>query len=188
MRARRAIQMLAKPYQELRKLTNFSPLATNVVETYIFGLSWAFDISLKDINALVCRELPELAGGPEAFYDEQISSSEPLKDGLHYIKTLEEAGGDSSRVFFAFWNAVGFPTLDSYQWYHKLTALGLGPKGLRAGDMVVVLFGCDNPVVLRRIENNFRLVGAVYIQRISEGQAMEDLTDGGYERQTFEIQ
>jgi len=67
-------------------------------------------------------------------------------------------------------------------------ALGLGPKCIQTGDVVVILLGCDPPVVLQpRGDGGFKFVGAVYIQGITESKAMEDLEMGRYKLETFEL-
>jgi hypothetical protein len=42
------------------------------------------------------------------------------------------------------------------------------------GDEVFVLRGCKLPVILRRIEDRYRLVGAGYVHGIMDGEAIEE--------------
>jgi hypothetical protein len=43
---------------------------------------------------------------------------------------------------------------------------GLAPQEAKEGDKIVVLLGCDFPVVLRRIGNYWKLIGEVYVDGI----------------------
>ena len=43
------------------------------------------------------------------------------------------------------------------------------------GDEVYVLKGCKMPVILRRMENRYRLVGVGYVHGIMDGEAMKEL-------------
>jgi hypothetical protein len=47
------------------------------------------------------------------------------------------------------------------------------------GDEIFILFGCRMPVVLRRVEGAYRLIGSVYVCGIMDGEAMDELTSGG---------
>lgn len=51
--------------------------------------------------------------------------------------------------------------------------MGLAPVGAQVGDEVAVLLGCPVPLVLRRREDKFQVVGDTYIYGLMEGQAFE---------------
>jgi len=53
-----------------------------------------------------------------------------------------------------------------------------GPDAALVGDMVVVLLGCDIPVLLRKDGDEVRLVGECYCHRIMKGEMMEALDAG----------
>jgi len=48
--------------------------------------------------------------------------------------------------------------------------LGLGPTEMLKNDRVVVLFGCDVPVVLRREGSSYRLIGQCYVVGAMHGE------------------
>lgn len=54
--------------------------------------------------------------------------------------------------------------------------LGMAPDRATKGDLIVVLFGCNVPVVLRKIshEGSFTLVGECFLEDFMSGEAMED--------------
>ncbi|KAI6717429.1 hypothetical protein JHW43_000085 [Diplocarpon mali] len=65
---------------------------------------------------------------------------------------------------------------------------GLGPEVLRRGDLCCILFGACVPIILRRAEAGYTLVGEAYVHGVMKGEAMTDLSTGGrYEEQTFAI-
>jgi hypothetical protein len=53
-----------------------------------------------------------------------------------------------------------------------------GPETALAGDLVVVLLGCDIPVLLRKDGDEVRLVGECYCHGIMKGEMMEALDAG----------
>jgi hypothetical protein len=56
--------------------------------------------------------------------------------------------------------------------------MGLAPLHTRSGDLVVVLYGCALPVILRPVGGCFELVGQGYIHRWMTGEAV-DLAEKG---------
>jgi hypothetical protein len=71
------------------------------------------------------------------------------------------------RVQSVVWNRKFFITANGH-------FFGLGPDGLQSGDVVVVLYGCSVPVVLRAVEQQYKLVGECYIHGLMDGQAITD--------------
>ncbi|KAI0184020.1 heterokaryon incompatibility protein-domain-containing protein [Xylaria flabelliformis] len=65
--------------------------------------------------------------------------------------------------------------------------MGLGPKGVQQGDLVCVLFGCQQPLVLRPVEDHYIVVGSCYVNGIS-GESISRLSAlGFFNQQQFEI-
>jgi hypothetical protein len=54
---------------------------------------------------------------------------------------------------------------------------GLVPTRTKIGDRLCVFPGCCYPVVLRKIGNSYILIGAAYVNRFMNGEAMEMLSD-----------
>ncbi|ETS86374.1 hypothetical protein PFICI_00202 [Pestalotiopsis fici W106-1] len=64
----------------------------------------------------------------------------------------------------------------------------LGPKVLRDGDMICVLFGGKMPFCLRpREDGTYYLVGECYVHGFMEGQAIDDLQQGRRDEAKFTI-
>ncbi|KAF2248538.1 HET-domain-containing protein, partial [Trematosphaeria pertusa] len=57
-------------------------------------------------------------------------------------------------------------------------ALGLGPRCMREGDMVVVLFGGDMPYVVRPMGPVFLLLGEAYVDELMDGRLVRDMQAG----------
>ncbi|KAH8744628.1 hypothetical protein F5883DRAFT_439740 [Diaporthe sp. PMI_573] len=47
------------------------------------------------------------------------------------------------------------------------------PDHARVGDLICVLYGCDVPVVLRKIECHYKFIGESYVHGIMHGEAIE---------------
>jgi len=59
--------------------------------------------------------------------------------------------------------------------------LGLAPETARKGDMVVALFSCNFPVILRPFGNLFKYIGECYVQGLMRGEAIIALKRGDYQ-------
>ena len=64
---------------------------------------------------------------------------------------------------------------------------GIGVSDIRAGDLVVVLFGFDIPMVLRDQGDHFSMIGAARVGGIMEGELMEFADDETLCQRTFLI-
>ncbi|CZR67879.1 uncharacterized protein PAC_17778 [Phialocephala subalpina] len=64
---------------------------------------------------------------------------------------------------------------------------GLAPQAAEEGDHIVVLLGCDFPVVMRNMGSYWTLIGEVYVDGIMYGEAMDGLHSGKYKEQGFTI-
>ncbi|KUJ11206.1 uncharacterized protein LY89DRAFT_595005 [Mollisia scopiformis] len=64
---------------------------------------------------------------------------------------------------------------------------GLAPQEAQEGDKIVVLLGCDFPVVMRDMGSYWKLIGEVYVDGIMYGEAMESFPSSIYEKCTFSI-
>jgi len=63
--------------------------------------------------------------------------------------------------------------------------MGLAPYRAEIGDLICVLFGSCNPVILRPEEGYYAVVGDAYVYGLMHGEAMEDLSDGKYNVEEF---
>jgi len=65
--------------------------------------------------------------------------------------------------------------------------LGLGPRSMHVGDVVVVLFGGRVPYVLRPTDEYFRFVGECYVHGIMDGEVVRMWRDGKITAREFEL-
>ena len=65
--------------------------------------------------------------------------------------------------------------------------VGLAPENVRKGDMICVLYGGNVPYALRTVEGYFRFLGECYVHGIMDGEVMEMLSKGRFEKTEFDI-
>ena len=63
--------------------------------------------------------------------------------------------------------------------------LGIVRSKVRPDDVVAILFGCSVPVLLRKHDEQFVLMGKAYIYGVMNGEAMSDLERGHFKARTF---
>ncbi|KAK5660777.1 hypothetical protein OQA88_12144 [Cercophora sp. LCS_1] len=63
--------------------------------------------------------------------------------------------------------------------------LGLVPPEAEEGDLVCVLLGCPVPLVLRRVDDGYVVLGSCVAQGIMDGEFMEEVERGGWALETF---
>jgi hypothetical protein len=56
--------------------------------------------------------------------------------------------------------------------------LGWGPLGARKGDFVCVLYGCQMPVLLRRVDDHYIHIGPCWVLGLMDGEAMRRVENG----------
>ncbi|KAF4631737.1 hypothetical protein G7Y89_g6397 [Cudoniella acicularis] len=64
---------------------------------------------------------------------------------------------------------------------------GLGPWGMREGDMVCVLFGAAVPFIIRPQDGPWKLVGEAYVHGIMDGEAIKMWQRNELKDKTFQI-
>ncbi|ETN41496.1 uncharacterized protein HMPREF1541_03432 [Cyphellophora europaea CBS 101466] len=75
-------------------------------------------------------------------------------------------------------------TLDTICWYRRFICtptsgiMGLVPEAARAGDVCTIIAGCRTPIVLRRENRGYRVVGEAFLYGFMNGQVSEWLKDG----------
>lgn len=65
--------------------------------------------------------------------------------------------------------------------------MGLGPKQLQEGDVIAHLFNCRLPVILRKVQDHYILIGAAYFHGWDGEKIKEGMRDGSLRKQYFEI-
>ena len=65
--------------------------------------------------------------------------------------------------------------------------LGWGPPGMQTGDLVCVIFGCDTPVVLHRVDSHYIHVGVCFAVGLMGGTAVSGVSEGSDQVQHFTI-
>jgi hypothetical protein len=65
--------------------------------------------------------------------------------------------------------------------------MGLGPAMIKNGDKVCILFGCQHPLLLRKIGEVSRLVGEIYVYGMMRGEMIEKFEAGIFTEEKFVI-
>jgi tetratricopeptide (TPR) repeat protein len=65
--------------------------------------------------------------------------------------------------------------------------LGLCPQETKKGDLLVVLWGCDFPVILRQQDDHYIFIGEAFVPEYMNGKAVEQEKQGILVSQKFEI-
>jgi hypothetical protein len=76
-----------------------------------------------------------------------------------------------------------FQNVKSTQIYFRYAEIehgyfGLTPRFSRPGDLIAILKGCNVPVVLRKHEDHYTLVGTCFVPGLMEGEAQVLLSSG----------
>lgn len=71
-----------------------------------------------------------------------------------------------------------FFTTEANTGAHKASLFGLGPKDVKSGDIVCILFGCSVPVVLREMtkekDHHYQFIGEAFAQGVMEGEIFQE--------------
>jgi hypothetical protein len=65
--------------------------------------------------------------------------------------------------------------------------MGLAPPGALKDDFICVLLGLHIPLVLRKVESHYILVGECFVLGLMDGEALQNVDDGKSNVQDFEI-
>jgi hypothetical protein len=120
----------------------------------------------------------------------------PLEEGINDVELLKRAKGTVAAAALRMHGKRLVVT------ENKL--VDFAPMAARAGDKIVVLFGCNYPVLLRQMEPKVKglqvdgkfyrgecmswaLIGEIYVDGIMYGAAMRNLNDGKYTEESYYI-
>jgi hypothetical protein len=63
--------------------------------------------------------------------------------------------------------------------------LGLGPQLVAKDDLICVIFGCPHPLLLRKVNDHYRVVGEVHVYGMMQGEMIAKLEAGELEEKEF---
>lgn len=66
--------------------------------------------------------------------------------------------------------------------------MGLAPPGALKDDLICVLLGLHVPLVLRKVQSHYVLVGECFVLGLMDGEVLQDVVDGKANLQDFELQ
>ena len=68
----------------------------------------------------------------------------------------------------------------------KQAALGFALR-MREGDLLCVISGVKVPLVLRKIDNHYIIIGDCYVDGIMDGEIIPEIQAGKYQMETLNI-
>lgn len=101
--------------------------------------------------------------------------------GIDYDKASES-------IYWRSW----IETSVAYNWDRRFLigssgTMGMAPETSLEGDIICIPLGCPHPMVLRRVNNHYLVVGEAYVDRYMYGKAMELLKQGKLQLRDFEL-
>jgi hypothetical protein len=130
------------------------------------------DVTLaKSLIAGQSLQLHRVQEGPEHEWDMMAA----YHTFVQYTQERAESWRDYSETTNTFVNMVSSTVARRRFFVTEKGLLGLGPKSIEEGDVVVILFGGSTPFLLRPVKDgwHWRLVGVCYVHDVMEGQAAE---------------
>jgi len=65
--------------------------------------------------------------------------------------------------------------------------IGMGPDSAEPGDIICILLGCSTPVILRPQDDHYIFLGEAYVHGYMYGKGMDELAEGKFQLESFEI-
>jgi len=65
--------------------------------------------------------------------------------------------------------------------------MGLAPNDVQEGDIICVPLGCPQPMIFRKVDGHYTVIGEAYVDGYMRGKAVEMLERGELELETFEL-
>jgi len=107
---------------------------------------------------------------------------QPPEHGL-----LPEAASDELRQASIFYTKFSRAWLNLIPFFTTSGRAGIGRKLAKSGDIVVVFFGMDHPVLLRAHGEYYRHIGDTYVHGIMDGEAVREHRAAGKASTTFSL-
>jgi len=86
-----------------------------------------------------------------------------------------------------FTSAVGAASQHRTFFITKSGYMGIGPMPLEVGDTICVVLGCNVPLLLRKYEDHYILVGECFVWGLMDGEAMRMKRKGEYRFDIFRL-
>ena len=188
-----------------------------VARTLIFdqcsdsGSSWTREDFTRYVTTLVVYCFTHLAGGLEGLNEARAEeavrrfiSAIDLRDGANSDEVSGTCFGTTGDWHLQeWWPEINQEVLEQYDdtlglehlfnatgsrmFCTKSRYLGLCFGSLEIGDHICVLHGCPFPVILRRVNSHYVLVGHCFVLGLMQGQAIDALNRGDLHVQELEI-
>ncbi|KAH6884265.1 heterokaryon incompatibility protein-domain-containing protein [Thelonectria olida] len=167
--SKRHSALLSLPRDEKRAMDEFArrgwSFLSNQVDYYFRWSEWwklheSISVGDKTLSSFFSDTIPENA--IEFDYSEVFNAA--------------ERANMSRRLMFTNKGYIGWAPDNAY---------GPGHKQSRIGDLVCIVFGCSTPLVIRPKNECFEVLGEAYVEGVMDGEAVDMLEAGGFERRTL---
>ena len=100
---------------------------------------------------------------------------------------IHKASDNITRAATLYWHNLGQVCLDRRVFTTSDGRLGIGPKLMRQGDIVAVIYEGITPYVLRPFKDHYQFLGDAYVHGIMIGESVTQHRMSGAENFKFSI-
>jgi hypothetical protein len=156
---------------------DLSTLDSDFLNTITLG---AAEVNSDLVNAL---QPFDTSGGSTHFLSGLIDRLDDIRTVTRESMLLKIQRSCGNNVFFLIETSISSPLVTDA----TIPLMGAGRSGIREGDMICVFLGCNFPVAIRPNGDHYIFIGAVYVNNLTDGEAIADLENGLYELDCFEL-
>jgi Heterokaryon incompatibility protein (HET) len=142
-------------------------------ETYAFGMTliagYAYANPQQDMDEFEDGK-PTLEGFFEIAHQ---AYQEPLREFQALCETRSFADLVWSKKALSYFHMVCSAVRGRAFFTTYRGIFGIGPEDIQQGDMVVILYGTRTPLILRRVDDKWRLIGDAYIHGLMDGEGLD---------------
>lgn len=114
---------------------------------------------------------------------EEAGTQEIEQDGKLLERTVKMGDAKLRKLLYGYF---------VHLWDRRLFVMGDGKIGMapdvaRVGDEVIVVMGCPHPMVFRKEEKGYKVIGEAYVKEYMWGEAIEKFERGELEERDFEL-
>ena len=157
-----------------------SPYSSKAEILHAFTMTLTAGLSNRSIPA---DQDPRYPNDAARWFSEHLKNRIPTSSWKQSLAWAVLPKADPGRFHEAFARAC----LDRRFFVTQGGYMGIGPKTVKGGDRIVVLFGGKVPYILRPSGRRFKFVGDAYIPGLMDGQAVERWKEAKTTTTRFEI-
>ena len=134
---------------------------------------------IADVNNRLDKARHEVEGQHFRFWMRSLDPMAFQQEDLTTNSTMDDAVSFRASYLQAVHNRRFFITAED--------SMGIGPRDMRIGDVICILFGSQVPLVLRKVGERYQLIGECYYHGKMEGEELKSLESGTAVQREFSI-